>query len=71
MRAPYGEVGKLESSWYPLVVGDDGQLVDIYGDEDCVVDLPEIDNPTVRLRVNFSPNSRQVLLNLTVKAVRP
>ncbi|CBJ27270.1 conserved unknown protein [Ectocarpus siliculosus] len=45
VRAPYGEVGKLESSWYPLVLDADGRTVDPEADDGCDVDLPEIDSP--------------------------
>eukprot|EP00903_Cladosiphon_okamuranus_P005356 g5351.t1 len=45
VRAPYGEVGKLESSWYPLVLDAEGRAVDPEADEGCDVDLPEIESP--------------------------
>ena len=48
VRAPYGEVGKLESSWYPLVLDTNGRAVDPETDEGCGVDLPEIESPKVR-----------------------
>lgn len=47
VRAPYGEVGKLESAWYPLVLDADGRAVDPDGDENRGIDLPEIDSPQV------------------------
>ncbi|CAB1121283.1 unnamed protein product [Ectocarpus sp. CCAP 1310/34] len=45
VRAPYGEVGMLESSWHPLVLDADGRAVDPEADDGCDVDLPEIDSP--------------------------
>ena len=47
VRAPYGEVGKLESSWYPLVLDQNGRAVDPETDENCGIDLPEIESPKV------------------------
>lgn len=47
VRAPYGEVGKLESSWHPLVLDADGRTLDPEEDEDCAIELPEIDTPMV------------------------
>lgn len=47
VRAPYGEVGKLESSWTPLVLDAEGRAVDPEADEGCDVDLPEIESPQV------------------------
>lgn len=51
VRAPYGEVGKLESSWYPLVLDAEGRAVDPEADEGCDVDLPEIESPKVLLHL--------------------
>lgn len=73
VRAPYGEVGKLESSWHPLVLDADGRTLDPEEDEDCAIDLPEIDTPTVLRRVDscFYPRcaieSRQVESKATIK----
>lgn len=47
VRAPYGEVGKLESSWHPLVLDAEGRAMDPEADEGCDVDLPEIESPKV------------------------
>lgn len=48
VSAPYGEVGKLESSWFPLVLGADGRAVDPEADEGCDIDLPDIESPKVQ-----------------------
>ncbi|CAM9275513.1 unnamed protein product [Scytosiphon promiscuus] len=45
VRAPYAEVGKLESSWYPLALDSDGRAVDPETDEGCDIDLPDIESP--------------------------
>lgn len=46
VRAPYGEVGKLETAWSPLILDADGRPVDPDGG-DCDAELPDIDSPKV------------------------
>lgn len=54
VRAPYGEVGKLESAWYPLVLDAEGRTVDPENDS-CNVELPDIDSPKVLNRLGCFP----------------
>lgn len=61
VRAPYSEVGKLESVWTPLVRGADGRTVDPMEDESCGADLPEIDTPKVRCNLLRSLSRKYVL----------
>lgn len=47
VRAPFGEVGRLESAWHPLVIGAEGKPVEPDIWEDDELGLPEIDSPEV------------------------
>lgn len=61
MRAPYGEVGKLESAWFPLVVSADGRAID--PEEYCTVEFPDVDSPKVCNRQERRPMPPTVQLD--------
>lgn len=47
IRAPYDEVGTLEAAWYPLALDAEGRTVDPEVNDNCDVELPDIDTPKV------------------------
>lgn len=47
IRAPYDEVGTLEAAWHPLVLDVEGRAIDPEVDDNCDVELPDIDSPKV------------------------